>query len=83
MNTIIIQLIFDIWVKLSTIDNKAIQDRAEPLKIAKNKEQIEGIYIQSQKMLGRKHILRTTDWQEVFPYPSVSLREIKQLLAII
>ena len=34
-------------------------------------------------LLAWKHTLRTTNWEEMFPFPSVSLQQIKKLLAIV
>jgi len=33
--------------------------------------------------LAWRESLRTTDWSKVFPYPTVSLQQINQLLAIV
>ena len=55
----------------------------EPAINGLNKRKIERLYARNPIVLAWRDSLRTINWEEMFPYPSVSLEHIRQLLALV
>ena len=65
------------------LEVREIKERLEPAKSPMDAKQMGEIYSNNPRLLAWRDCLRTVSWEEMFQYPSVSLQQMRQLLAIV